>query len=121
MLDNVGTGSVRKRGVRRSAAQRAAIVAESYEPGNTVSGVARQHGILPSQLSGWRSAARAKVREADKDVQFAEMAVSPSPFVSAPIPQDNVEIAVGSVVVRLPKNTAAARIADIAQRLVSQG
>lgn len=40
MLDNVGGGGVRKKIVRRSAANRAAIVAESYEPGATVAMVA---------------------------------------------------------------------------------
>ena len=40
MLDNVGGGGVRKKTVRRSSAERAAIVAESYEPGATVAGVA---------------------------------------------------------------------------------
>ena len=33
MLDNVGGGDVRNKSVRRSAVERAAIVAESYEPG----------------------------------------------------------------------------------------
>ena len=120
MLDNVDGGGVRKKNVRRSAAERAVIVAESFKRGATVSGVARRHGIVPSQLSSWRSAARAKVSDADDSVQFAEVAVSPSDFGAESAPHDGVEIAVGSVVIRLPKDTAARRILDIARRLASQ-
>lgn len=35
-----------------------AIVAETYEPGMTVSLVARRHGIAPNQLFTWRKLAR---------------------------------------------------------------
>ncbi|MEK6216887.1 MAG: transposase, partial [Boseongicola sp.] len=38
---------------KSSGLKRAAIVAQSYEAGQTVAGVARRHGIAPSQLSGW--------------------------------------------------------------------
>lgn len=120
MLDNVGGGGVGKRKVRRSAGERAAIVAESYEPGATVAGVARRHGIVASQLSSWRSAARAKASDVNGGVQFAEVAVSPGGFGVPPVAHDGVEIAVGSVVIRLPKSTGSARIVDIAQRLASR-
>ena len=46
--------------------------------------------------------------------------MSSSGFGAPPVPHDGVEIAVGSVVIRLPKDTAAQRIVDIAQRLASQ-
>ena len=48
MLDNVGGGGVRKKQVRRSSAERAAIVVESYEPGATVAVVVGRHGIIAS-------------------------------------------------------------------------
>lgn len=117
MLDDVGCGGLRKKNAHRSASERAAIVVQSFEPGATVSGVARRHGIVAAQLSGWRCAARAKASDADDCVQFAEVAVSSSGFGAPPVPHDGVEIAVGSVVIRLPKDTAARRIVDIAQRL----
>ncbi|MFB1024481.1 MAG: transposase [Octadecabacter sp.] len=120
MLDDVGGGGMRKKNARRSAAERAAIVVESFELGAAVSGVARRHEIVAAQLSGWRCAARAKASDADDCVQFAEVAVSSSGFGAPPVPHDGVEIAVGSVVIRLPKDTAARRIVDIAQRLASQ-
>lgn len=50
MLDDGNVGEP-CRVVRRSAAERAAIVAETYEPGATVVGVARRHGMIASKLS----------------------------------------------------------------------
>jgi transposase-like protein len=49
MLDD-GIGFGRRKPHLRTAAERAAIVAESFEPGATVAGVARRHGIVASQL-----------------------------------------------------------------------
>jgi len=43
---------------RWSAVEKVAIVAETYEPGMTVSLVARRHGIAPNQLFTWRKLAR---------------------------------------------------------------
>lgn len=42
------TGPERRR--RRSAEEKLAMVRESFEPGKTVSMVARQHGVNPNQL-----------------------------------------------------------------------
>ena len=113
MLDNVGGGGVRKKGVRRSAADRAAIIAESYEPGATVASVARRHGIVASQLSTWRTAAKRRSGQ-DSSPAFADLSVM-ADAVSAPF--DGIEVVVGPVSVRLPKNTMPKRIADIAFRL----
>ena len=41
-----------------TAAEKAAIVAESYGDDNSVSGIARRHGLTPSQLFAWRRQAR---------------------------------------------------------------
>jgi transposase len=46
------TGPERRR--RRTPAEKLAIVQETYEPGVTVSLVARRHGIAPNQLFTWR-------------------------------------------------------------------
>jgi transposase len=46
------SGPERRR--RRTPAEKLAIVAETYEPGVTVSLVARRHGIAPNQLFLWR-------------------------------------------------------------------
>ena len=113
MLDNVAGGGVRKKSVRRSAADRAAIVAETYEPGATVAGVAGRTGIVASQLSTWRTAAKRKGGE-DGSPGFADLSVMVD-ALSAPF--DGIEVVVGPVSVRLPKNTMPKRIADIAHRL----
>ena len=46
------TGPERRR--RWSPAEKVAIVQETYEPGVTVSLVARRHGLSPAQLFAWR-------------------------------------------------------------------
>ena len=47
-------GAERRR--RWSGAEKLAMVRETYEPGMTVSLIARQHGINPNQLFHWREA-----------------------------------------------------------------
>ncbi len=49
------SGPERRR--RWTAAEKVAIVDETYEPGVTVSLVARRHGIAPNQLFHWRKLA----------------------------------------------------------------
>ncbi len=46
------TGPERRR--RWSADEKLAMVRESFEPGKSVSMVARQHGVTPNQLFHWR-------------------------------------------------------------------
>jgi transposase len=46
------TGPQRRR--RRSTAEKLAIIAETREPGMTVSLVARRHGLAPNQVFTWR-------------------------------------------------------------------
>ena len=48
----------RERRRRWSAEEKSEIVIESLRPGVSVSWVARRHGISPSQLFGWRKAAK---------------------------------------------------------------
>ena len=49
---DVFTGGGRRR--RFTSIEKATIVEESYTDGNSVSGVARRHGLTPQQLFGWR-------------------------------------------------------------------
>ena len=56
----VFTGTGRRRAW--TAEQKAQIIAESYEGGETVCAVARRHGLTPQQLFGWRRAARSRRR-----------------------------------------------------------
>ena len=85
-----------------------------------VADVARHHGVYPSQLSSWRSAARAKVAEAKPEMSFAEVAIVPNVMLQTPTVHDGIEVVVGAIVIRLPKNATPRRIADIAQRLARQ-
>ncbi len=52
--DHVEVVTSKERRRRWPAAEKRAIVQETYEPGMTVSLVARKHGIAPSQLFYWR-------------------------------------------------------------------
>ncbi|TMJ35928.1 MAG: IS66 family insertion sequence element accessory protein TnpB [Alphaproteobacteria bacterium] len=52
----VFTGAGRRRSW--TAEQKLQIISESYADGETVSAVARRHGLTPQQLFGWRRAAR---------------------------------------------------------------
>ena len=52
--DQVEVVTSKERRRRWAAAEKKAIVQETYEPGMTVSLVARRHGIAPSQLFYWR-------------------------------------------------------------------
>lgn len=108
MLDD-GSGLERRKAVRRTPAERAAIVAETYEPGATVAGVARRHGIVASQLSGWRTSAKRKSVQ-DSSPAFADLSVM-ADALSAPF--DGIEVVCGAVSVRLPRSTTPKRIADM--------
>ena len=112
MLDD-GSGLVRDKPHRRTAAERAVIVAESFEPGATVAGVARRHGIVASQLSTWRTAAKRRSAQ-DSSPAFADLSVMDD---ALSVPFEGIEVVCGSVSIRLPRNTTPKRIADIAQRL----
>ena len=52
----VFTGAGRRRSW--SGEEKAAIIAESYDVGETVCAVARRHGLTPQQLFAWRRLAR---------------------------------------------------------------
>ncbi len=52
----VFTGAGRRR--KWSDEEKAAVIAESYSSAESVCAVARRHGLTPSQLFGWRRAAR---------------------------------------------------------------
>ena len=77
----VFTGAGRRRDW--SDDDKARIVAESYEPGASVSEVARRHALSPQQLFGWRRL----LRRTGED-----LSLPPSPMfvpaVTSPPPQD---------------------------------
>jgi len=72
------TGAGRRRDW--SDEDRASIIAESYAGFDSVSGVARRHGLAPSQLFTWRRLAR----EAEIDTAMFVPAVLAEPANGAP-------------------------------------
>lgn len=98
---------------------KARIVVESFEPGARVADVARRHGLRPQHLSSWRRLARAGRLPMPGPVEdeevptFARLEVAPEPAHS----ERRIEILAGNVSVRLPEDTGASRIAEIAAAL----
>jgi transposase len=68
----VFTGAGRRRSW--SGEEKARIIAESYGEGETVSSVARRHGLTSSQLFWWRRVAR-QARAEGEPVAFAPVVV----------------------------------------------
>jgi len=96
---------------------KARIVAESFQPGVLVREVARRNGVAPQRLSTWRKQARDGKLVLDGDLPgFAELVVdddkTPAPKTCSPI-----EIEMGGVIVRLPNDAPAERIAQIVMAL----
>lgn len=98
-----------------SAAEKAAIVAESHREGETVSGVARRYGLTASQLFWWRRVAREKAKggqTAGDDDTFASVVVMPDAPPRRLEGSDWViEIAVGAASVRVREGADAATLA----------
>ena len=64
---------------RWSAAEKQQVVAATLEPGASVSAVAREAGIHPGQLYGWRRQLRI-----EQPVGFAPVRIAPDAGVSGP-------------------------------------
>lgn len=95
---------------------KARIVAESLQPGTRVGDVARRHGLAPQHLTAWRRAAREGrlVLSGDKgSPAFVPLLLDEPPGPDAAA----VEIVAGGVLVRLPADSAAGRIAAVAAAL----
>jgi transposase len=116
----VFTGAGRRRAW--NAEEKARIVAESYESGETVSAVARRHGLIPQQLFGWRRAARPEGEGGtdESGLAFAPVIVAAGPRCpEAPIAPAClsgaavIEIEVGAATVRVAPGTDAATLATV--------
>jgi transposase len=82
------TGAGRRR--EWSAAQKAAIVAESYAGATSVCDVARRHGLTPTQLFTWRRIARRKAEA--PEAPFAPVVVeSREATATALMPESKLE------------------------------
>ncbi len=94
---------------------KARIVLESFQPGVLVREVAKRNGVAPQHLSAWRKQARdgKLVLDGDDVADFAELVVEDEkPAATSPI-----EIEAVGVIIRLPGDSSAERIASIAATL----
>jgi transposase len=104
----VFTGAGRRR--RWQAEQKERIVAETYAPGESVSAVARRHGLRPQQLFGWRRDVRQRAAAggAKHGLAFAPVVVAGAlsgasvARPSAGSGMSAIEIAIGAMTVRVP-------------------
>ena len=120
----VFTGVGRRR--RWSAEQKAQIVAESYESGDTVCAVARRHGLTPQQLFAWRRDARGgEAASGAGSMAFAPGIVEAGrPSAEAPIAPVRpgrlpvIEIVIGAATVRIPPGTDAATLQRVLRAVV---
>ncbi len=122
----VFTGSGRRRAW--APAQKARILAESYESGDDVSVVARRHGLTPQQLFGWRRDAQRRVakRQEGKNgceargVTFAPVMVEaplanglPLSVVHPASTSGTIEIVLGGATVRVGTGTDVATLTKV--------
>ena len=120
----VFTGAGRRRAW--SAEQKERIVAESYESGDTVSAVARRHGLTAQQLFGWRRAARRRGKEGAgaRGPAFAPVIVETAPACAdasnaacraggLPV----IEIVIGAATVRVAPGTDAVTLQAVLRAL----
>src|SRR5438270_12886748 len=115
------TGAGRRRSW--SAAEKAAIVAESYGAGGTVCAVARRHGLTPQQLFTWRRQARAAAPKAEAlfvpAVLEATGSEAASPAPSRRSKASAVEIEIGGVAGRVGAQASPEVIAAVIHALKS--
>jgi transposase len=101
----VFTGTGRRR--RWPPEQKALIVAETYQAGETVSAVARRHGLTAQQLFTWRREAQ-RARTAESSMAFAPVVLeTPGSRAGIPIAPTRcgssswIEIVIGAATVRV--------------------
>jgi transposase len=109
----VFTGAGRRRAW--SAEQKRQIVADSFESGESVSGVARRYGLTPQQLFGWRRSARWAPQ--DRGSVFAPVVVD----AASPISRGGavIEIVLGAAAVRVAPGADAATLVIVLRALKS--
>ena len=118
----VFTGTGRRR--TWTAEQKARNVAESYEAGDTVSAIARRHGLTAQQLFGWRREARcqAEAQSAESGSAFApvvvegartcpasDVSLAPARAAGSPV----IEIVIGAATVRVSPGIDPASLATV--------
>ena len=120
-----GPGFVERVDLRRSRSgrrlwseeQKGRIVRESLAPGARVADVARKYGLRSQQLTHWRRAARSGrlALVTDEPAEFVEIALED--LAAHRKTEAKIEIVVGKVVLRLERDAASTRIAEIVTAL----
>jgi transposase len=124
----VFTGAGRRR--TWSAADKARIVTETLSEGESVSAVARRHGLSPQQLFGWRRQARQAAADAETATpKFVPAVVEavPSTGVAArrwqkrPRPADQIsgliEVEIAGMTVRIGRGADVKTVAAVVRAL----
>lgn len=93
---------------RWTAEAKGRIIEETLRPGANISDVARRHGLMPQQLYGWRSAARA--RESASGVSFVPMEVDASTPPGGAISGNTVVVRAGDMAIHIPPGVSADHI-----------
>jgi transposase len=107
------TGSPRRR--RWSAAEKAAIVAESLAPGAETSAIALRHGLHRNQLYGWRREFRsAAVGDAGVPLPEFVPVVAERRVAST---TSMIEIEIGSAIIRVRPDTDVAFLGAVVRLL----
>src|SRR5947209_5112402 len=120
----VFTGTGRRR--RRTLEQKALIVAETYETGETVSAVARRHGLTPQQLFTWRRGVL-PVQAGASRMAFAPVVLEASRRHAATMPvaqghshdSPMIEIVIGVATVRVAPGTEPAALQVVLRALTT--
>ena len=100
---------------------KARIVLESYAPGAKVCDVARRHGMAAQHLSTWRGLAKkgklVLPMPGDGEDLFAPIEILPDAARSSEASPVSgiIEIEAGGAIIRVPLDTDAARVAELAR------
>jgi len=102
-------------------AVKAAIVAESFEPGAKVSAVARRHGLSAQHLTGWRRLAREGrlVLPSSGQGPFARLVVGEAHAAPPEAQGDigSISIETDGIVIRVPGEISVSRLGEIVRVL----
>jgi transposase len=94
-----------------SAEEKDRIVAESYAGVESISAVARRHGVRPQQVFAWRHAARPPAREDAGDPAFTPVIVDVGTRFSDAARR--IEVVIGAATVRVPAGIDAASLTAV--------
>ena len=104
---------------RWSAAEKARIVAESFQPGATASDVARRHDLSPQQLFLWRRQARqgGLALAMTDDMTFIDVEIAPVMAGLGGATSDSLELTVAGAGIRVTATTDLALLARVVRAL----